>query len=122
MALFKRKPASAEATARQGKKEIKKEQHAGSAWNVLVEPHVTEKATYLTEQNKYIFKVTKNANKEEVRKAVEGVYGVEVENVNIVNIHPKKRRVGKKGEGWRVGYKKAIVGVKIGQKIEIISR
>lgn len=94
----------------------------GLAWNILVAPHVTEKATYLAEQNKYIFKVNKNANKEEIKKAIRDVYGVDVKDVKIINIHPKKRRVGKRGEGWREAYKKAIVGIKKGQKIEILSR
>ena len=88
---------------------------------ILRSPHITEKATDLTESNKYIFKVGPKANKIEVKKAVESNYGVEVSAVNVVNIHRKKRRVGR-NIGWAKGYKKAIVTVKKGQKIEIMPR
>ena len=75
----------------------------------------------LTEQNKYIFKVGPRANKTEIKKTVEDIYGVEVRGVKIINIVPKKRRLGKQ-TGLNKGYKKAIVGVKKGQKIEILPR
>ena len=95
---------------------------SGVAYRVLVEPHVTEKASDLTERNKYVFKVLPNANKIEIKKAVESLYGVDVSGVRIINIHRKKRRVGRKREGWKKGYKKAIVKIKKGQKIEIMPR
>jgi large subunit ribosomal protein L23 len=88
---------------------------------ILRSPHITEKATDATEINKYIFKVGIKANKIEVKKAVESNYGVDVTSVNIVNIHRKRIRVGR-NEGWTNGYKKAIVSVKEGQKIEILPR
>ncbi len=91
------------------------------AYRVLLSPHVTEKATALTEENKYIFKVWPRANKPEVKKAVEEVYGVSVEQVNILKVPSKERRV--RGQiGHKKGYKKAIVQVKKGQKIEILPR
>lgn len=95
---------------------------AGLAWSVLISPHVTEKAASFEEENKYVFRVSKETNKIEIRKAVQDLYKVDVEDVKVVNIHPKKRRVGKKGEGVRKGYKKAIVRIKKGQKIEILPR
>ena len=88
---------------------------------ILRSPHITEKATDLTEHNKYIFKVGPEANKIEVKKAVESNYGVDVLAVNVVNIHRKKRTVGR-NIGWVKGYKKAIVTLKQGQKIEIMPR
>lgn len=88
---------------------------------ILHSPHITEKATDATELNKYVFKVGPEANKIEVKKSVESTYGVDVKEVNIINIHRKKRRVGR-NIGWAKGYKKAIVTVKAGQKIEIMSR
>lgn len=91
------------------------------AHKVLLSPHVTEKATALTEENKYIFKVWPRANKSEVRKAVEEVYGVNVEGVNMLKAPNKERRV--RGQiGHKKGYKKAIVQIKEGQKIEILPR
>lgn len=94
---------------------------SGNASQVLRFPHVTEKATDLNENNKYVFKVWPRANKTEIKEAVEDVYGVEVKKVNVINIPRKQRRLGKQ-KGWRKGYKKAIVQIKKGQKIEILPR
>ena len=69
----------------------------------------------------YIFKVWPRANKTEIKKAIEDVFGVEVKGVRIVNIPKKKRRLGRI-EGFRKGYKKAIVKIKEGQKIEVLPR
>lgn len=91
------------------------------ACRILYTPHVTEKATALTEENKYVFKVSPKANKIEIKKAVEDLYGVNVINVRIINIPRRQRRLGKQ-KGWRKGYKKAIVKIKKGQKIEILPR
>jgi len=95
---------------------------ANLAWSVLMEPHVTEKATDLEKGNKYVFKIFKKANKIQVKKAVEDLYGVDVINVKIINIPRKKRRVRRKTEGFKKGYKKAIVRIAEGQKIEIMPR
>ena len=89
---------------------------------VLVRPNVTEKATILTEENKYVFRVFSNATKGQVKDSVEEVYGVDVEGVRIINIPPKKVRLGKRREGVKKGYKKAVVEIKEGQKIEILPR
>jgi len=88
---------------------------------VLKSPHVTEKATNLTEDNKYVFNVDRSANKIEVRRAVESLYGVKVEGVAIIVGKRKKKRVGRH-IGHKPGYKKAIVKVKKGQKIEIMPK
>lgn len=84
-------------------------------------PHVTEKATDLGEKNQYTFRVLKNANKTEVKKAVENIYKVNVEAIKIINVRPKKRRLGRI-EGRRKGYKKAMVKIKKGQEIELFPR
>jgi large subunit ribosomal protein L23 len=93
------------------------------AYQIIREPHITEKATYLGERNKYIFKIYPKANKIEVKKAIESLYPVKVEKVNIIHSAPKKRRLGK-FDGWRQGLKKgywkAVVTLKKGDKIEII--
>jgi large subunit ribosomal protein L23 len=84
-------------------------------------PHVTEKASSLVEKNQYTFRVTPEANKVEVKKAIEEIYGVDVVDVRMTSIPAKKRQRGRI-EGWTKGYKKAIVRVKEGQKIEVLPR
>jgi len=88
---------------------------------ILKEPHITEKATDLEKRDKYVFKVYPQANKIEIKKAVEDLYGVDVLSVRIISVRPKRRRLGRTS-GWRSGYKKAIVKVKKGQKIELLPR
>ncbi len=91
------------------------------AWRVLKGPHITEKATELIKENEYIFKVSDDSNKIEIKQAVRDVYGVDVERVNIIKVPREKRRLGKT-EGWKKGYKKAIVKIKKGQEIEVLPR
>jgi len=100
---------------------IKRKKTIGNAYKVLHSPHITEKATRIGENNKYTFKVLRQTNKIEIKKAIEGVYGVDVEDVKIINIPRKKRRLGRH-IGWKSGYKKAIVKIKASQKIEILPR
>ena len=90
-------------------------------YKILKEPHISEKATVLTDQNKYVFKIMPRANKVETKKAVENLYGVRVKDVNIINVH-RKRKVLRGVEGFKTGYKKAIVTLKEGEKIEIVPR
>jgi len=91
------------------------------AWKVLESPHVTEKATELTSKNEYVFKVSKRSNKIEIARAVEDLYGVKVDKVRIINVHPKTRRLGRT-TGIKKGYKKAIVKLHKGQEIEVLPR
>ena len=97
------------------------------AWiyTVLQEPHITEKATDLAENNKYVFKVKPKANKIEVKKAIESLYEVKVDKVNMTAIQPKKRRLGRY-EGWKDGLKqgskKAVVTLAKGQTIDLIPK
>jgi len=107
------KTESAKPIVQKGKKGI------SFSYEAIKKPHISEKATYLAEQNQYIFEVLPNFNKTEIKKSVEGIYGVEVLSVNIITIPPKKRRMGKV-QGWRKEMSKAIVKVKEGQKIEIL--
>ncbi len=115
------------------KKEVKEEKQiletkpraekktTAGAYYALKEPHVTEKATDLAAKNQYVFKILPRANKTEIKKAVENTYGVDVLSVRIINIPRKQRRVGKI-EGFKKGYRKAIVKIKEGQKIEVMPR
>lgn len=106
-----------------GKPEVKrpKRKISEKAYQVLSSPHITEKATILEKVNKYVFKVRPKTNKTEIKRAVEDIYGVDVVGVKIINIPKKQRRLGRQ-TGWRKGYKKAIIEIKKGQKIEILSR
>jgi len=98
-----------------------KEKKSDIAYRVLKAPQVTEKATNLAEKGQYVFKVWPKSNKPEIKKAVENLYDVDVLSVKIINVRPKKRRLGRIS-GWRAGYKKAMVKIKEGQKIEIMPR
>jgi len=89
------------------------------SYEAIRKPHISEKASYLAEKDQYIFEVSPNYNKNEIKKSVEGIYGVDVLSVNIIRIPAKKRRVGRT-EGFRKAYKKAVIKIKEGQKIEIL--
>ena len=91
------------------------------AYRVLKSPHITEKAEELSKINQYVFKVESSANKNSVKKAVKEVFKVDVVSVKMINVVGKKIRVGKT-QGETKGYKKAIVRVKEGQKIEVMPR
>lgn len=95
------------------------EKQSGLAYDIIKKPHISEKATDLGLNNQYIFEVFPNTNKIQIKKAIEKFYGVDVLSVNIIKIPAKKRRIGKTS-GFKKGYKKAIVKVKEGQKIEIL--
>lgn len=85
---------------------------------LLKQAWVTEKSGNLSPIGKYVFLVDKNANKPQIKKAVEAIYKVNVENVNVLNRKSKSRRLGR-NIGAISGYKKAIVSLKKGHKIDI---
>lgn len=89
----------------------------GKTFDVLIHPWITEKSHDEISDNKYAFKVESRTNKSQIKDAVEVTYDVSVERVNVVNIHAKKRRFGRK-VGKKVGFKKAIVTLKKGDKID----
>lgn len=76
--------------------------------DLLRRPLVTEKATILLEENKYVFNVDPRATKGEIKAAVEAVFDVKVVKVNTLNCAPRKKRVGK-FMGYKPRNKKAIV-------------
>ncbi|HEY4510057.1 MAG TPA: 50S ribosomal protein L23 [Candidatus Paceibacterota bacterium] len=82
-------------------------------------PHITEKATDLASKNQYVFIVSRQANKSEIARAVGKMYNVNVKGVRIVNVHAKKMRLGRI-QGVKTGYKKAMVKLAEGQKIDIL--
>jgi len=91
----------------------------GEVYRILKEPHISEKATKLFDEGKYTFRVFSWANKTEIKKAISDLYSVRVKEVKIINIKPKSRTL--KGlKGTKRGYKKAIVILEKGEKIEIM--
>ena len=87
--------------------------------DIIKRPIITERSSDLmAKDNKYSFVVDKKANKTEVKYAVKELFNVEVEKVNVMNVRPKRRRVGKY-EGKKPGYKKAIVKLAAGNSIEV---
>ncbi|HAK75026.1 MAG TPA: 50S ribosomal protein L23 [Sporomusaceae bacterium] len=87
------------------------------ARDVLIRPIITEKSTALMAENRYTFLVPLTVNKVEVRQAVEHVFKVKVEAVNTVRVLGKTKRMGKT-QGKRSDYKKAIVKLAPGERIE----
>ena len=86
--------------------------------DIIIAPIITEKSASLEAQNTYVFKVDVKANKTQIKQAVENIFNVKVESVNVVNVKPKKKRVGRYvGKTNRV--KKAIVKLKEGSSIEL---
>jgi large subunit ribosomal protein L23 len=87
-------------------------------YDILKAPIITEQSTKLIEsQNRYTFKVDRKANKVEIKKAVEVIFNVKVLKVNTINVLPKFKRMGKY-EGYKAAYKKAVVKLAEGQKID----
>lgn len=87
-------------------------------YQIIKEPHITEKGTLQKDAgNQFTFKVNKNANKVEIRQAVEKLLKTKVVEVRTINVKGKKRRVGRT-MGKRPDWKKAIVKLQPGENIE----
>ncbi len=87
--------------------------------DIILAPVVTEKTAGITaDGNKVVFKVAKDANKVQIRQAVEEAFNVKVSNVNTVNVRPKKKRVGRY-TGATKAYKKAIITLAEGSKLDL---
>ncbi|MCX6012685.1 MAG: 50S ribosomal protein L23 [Chloroflexi bacterium] len=87
-------------------------------YEILRRPLITEKNTTLLEQNKYIFEVAPRANKPQVKEAIEKSFKVSVVSVNIMNVAGKMHRFGK-GKGVSPEWKKAVITLKQGDKIQL---
>jgi large subunit ribosomal protein L23 len=88
---------------------------------VLLAPHVSEKSSLLAElSSQYVFKVAPDATKQEVKLAVESLFNVKVESVNVLN-QKGKRKVFKGRLGVRNGSRKAVVRLVAGQELDFVS-
>ena len=79
-----------------------------TAQDIIVRPIITENSMEGIADRKYTFKVAKFANKIEIKKAVEQLFGVKVEKVNTISVKGKKKRMGR-NEGYTSDWKKAVV-------------
>ena len=91
----------------------------GSYRDIILAPVITEKSSRIAETgNRIVFKVRKDANKTQIKQAIEKIYDVKVEKVNTINVKPKKKRVGRY-TGTTSAYKKAIITLAEGSNIEL---
>ena len=86
--------------------------------DTIISPNVTEKSTSLSEFNKIVFKVDKNANKKTIKKNIEKIFKVNVIKINTINLKGKTKMVRNK-KTFKPGSKKAIVTLKKGQSIDL---
>ena len=82
---------------------------AANAYDIIKRPVITERSMSQTEMKRYTFEVAKDANKIEIAKAVEEVFGVKVAKVNTIRVEGKKKRLGAQPMGRTRSWKKAIV-------------
>lgn len=117
---FKKEEKKKKDSKKKAEKKVKKSKAKAesNAYKVLFYPQISEKATYLGEENKYVFIVSKDANKTQIKQAIKDVYGIKPLSVNTIKVAGKARRYGKV-QGKTVGYKKAIVALPEGETIQI---
>ena len=80
-----------------------------TAYDIIKRPIITEQSMAATAEKKYTFEVAKDANKIEIAKAVEEIFGVKVAKVNTLNVQGKMKRVGRYPQGRTASWKKAMV-------------
>ena len=79
-----------------------------TAYDIIIKPVITEQSMEATEEKKYVFQVALDANKIEIKKAIEEIFGVKVEKVNTIRMDGKEKRMGVH-VGRRANWKKAMV-------------
>ena len=87
-----------------------------TSYDIIRRPIITEKSALLAEKAVYTFEVAKDANKVEIKKAIEEIFNVKVVAIRTVNVHRKAKRMSRY-EGFKTAYKKAIVRLAPGQTI-----
>ena len=88
-----------------------------TSYDIIKRPIITEKSALLAEKAVYTFEVAKEANKVEIKKAIEEIFEVKVVAIRTVNVHRKAKRMSRY-EGFKSAYKKAIVRLEPGQTIK----
>ena len=86
--------------------------------DTIISPKITEKANFLSEFNKVVFKVHKGSNKNSIKKSIEKIFKVNVIKINTINLRSKTKTIKNK-KVFKPGTKKAIVTLKKGQSIDL---
>ena len=86
--------------------------------DTIISPNITEKSTSLSEYNKIVFKVHKNANKNSIKKSIEKIFKVNVVKNHTINLKGTTKMIRNK-KTFKSGYKKAIITLKKGQSIDL---
>jgi len=86
--------------------------------DTIISPNITEKSTSLSEYNKIVFKVHKNASKNSIKKSIEKIFKVNVVKINTINLKGTTKMIRNK-KTFKSGYKKAIITLKKGQSIDL---
>jgi large subunit ribosomal protein L23 len=92
---------------------------ATSMHDILLRPVISEKSVMETERNNYTFAVARGANKLQIKQAVEAEFKVDVLGVRVLTVKPKQKRRGRRQMGTVPGWRKAVVTIAAGQKIEL---
>ena len=87
-------------------------------YQVLKRPILTEKSDYQRDDNQYVFEVDRRANKLQIREAIETLFDVRVDSVNTMMMKPKRRRLGRRMITTRPAWKKAVVTLAPGERIQ----
>ena len=87
-----------------------------TAYDIILRPVISEQSTEHVDIKKYVFEVARDANKIEIKKAIEEIFDVEVIKVTTQNIQGKKKRMGRHPQGSRRDWKKAVVRLSDGSK------
>jgi large subunit ribosomal protein L23 len=90
-----------------------------SVHTVLLRPVISEKSVLETERNNYTFAVARDANKFQIKAAVEEQFRVNVLDVRVLTVKPKQKSRGRRQKGTVPGWRKAVVSIEPGQKIEL---
>lgn len=114
----KAKPAAKKSNKKSGSGKKKAARIDSGAYRILVRPLISEKATILASENKYVFEVNRQATKQEIKQAVKDVYGIEPIGVNVISVEGKSRRYGRT-LGRTKNRKKAIVTLPEGRSIQV---
>jgi large subunit ribosomal protein L23 len=88
-----------------------------SMYDIIIKPIITEKSAQLVENLQYTFEVAKDANKVEIKNAIEKIFNVKVVAIRTINVHRKAKRM-QRYQGFKPAYKKAIVKLAPGQSID----